>query len=64
MSKWTRRHYLATARILRDFREARKWDGRTLDALEAEFSRVFAADNPAFRPEMFALACIPNPQEK
>lgn len=59
MSIFARRHYVAVARIIRDFHEADAWDTRTLDAITAEFVNVFRADSPRFVPETFERACEP-----
>jgi hypothetical protein len=57
---FTRKHYEECARIIKHAREDVEHDPRLIvECMQADFSRMFASDNPRFDAERFAKACEP-----
>jgi hypothetical protein len=59
--RYSKRHYIDCARILRDHRE--KNPGDNIDHLERLFGDMFARDNSRFSWERFTTACRPPERE-
>ena len=66
---FTRKHYVEVARIIREesARCARPGAEESLCAVRnigESIARMFAADNPRFDANRFAIACAPKREEK